>query len=59
MQLFFPWELANLGSAATFMIYGGFAVVGLLFVIKLLPETKGKALEQIEAELTTGGKVTA
>lgn len=53
VQQFFPWELANLGSAMTFMIYGGFAVVGLVLVVWLLPETKGKTLEAIEVELTS------
>jgi hypothetical protein len=28
-----------------------FAIVGLVIVMKLLPETKGKSLEELEAEL--------
>ena len=32
-------------------IYGAFAVIGLLLIIKLLPETRGKSLEQLEREL--------
>jgi sugar porter (SP) family MFS transporter len=51
VQLVFPWELANLGSAATFFIYGLFAVIGLLVIARLLPETKGKSLEEIEQQL--------
>jgi hypothetical protein len=35
----------------TFLIYGLFAVVGLIVVLRLLPETKGKSLEELEAEL--------
>lgn len=54
VQLAFPWELANLGAAATFAIYGVFAVIGLAFVIKLVPETKGKSLEELE--LILGGE---
>jgi sugar porter (SP) family MFS transporter len=48
VQLVFPWELATLGSAATFMIYGVFGLVGLIFVLIFLPETKGKTLEELE-----------
>jgi len=48
VQLVFPWELANLGSALTFFLYGAFAVVGLAFILRLLPETKGHSLEALE-----------
>ena len=48
VQLVFPWELANLGSALTFLIYGAFAAVGLVFILLVLPETKGKSLEELE-----------
>lgn len=48
VQLVFPWELANLGSSATFAIYGVFALIGLFLIIQLLPETKGKSLEELE-----------
>ncbi|MEM1091492.1 MAG: sugar porter family MFS transporter [Pseudomonadota bacterium] len=53
VQLVFPWELATLGNAATFMIYGSLALVGLVVVLRLLPETKGQTLEQIEQMLVT------
>lgn len=51
VQLVFPWELATIGIAGTFFIYGFFALVGLLLVAKFLPETKGMSLEQLEVEL--------
>jgi len=51
VQFIFPWELSSLGSATTFMIYGLFALIGLFFIIRLLPETKGKSLEALEKEL--------
>mgnify|MGYP000448131404 CR=1 FL=1 len=51
VQLIFPWELANLGATMTFAVYGGFAFVGLLIIVKFLPETKGKSLEELEAIL--------
>lgn len=54
VQLLFPWELSNLGTALTFLIYGLFALLGLALVMWLLPETKGKTLEQIEQDLVKG-----
>ena len=53
VQLVFPWELANLGSATTFLIYGIFAAIGFVFIMILLPETKGRSLEELEGELVT------
>ncbi len=50
IQQIFPWELSNLGSALTFLIYGLIALAGTLLFLKILPETKGKSLEQIEIE---------
>jgi MFS family permease len=51
VQLVFPWELEKLGSTLTFLLYGIFALIGLVFIMKLLPETKGKSLEELEAIL--------
>jgi len=48
VQFVFPWELAKLGSATTFLIYGAFAAVGLVIVLHYVPETKGKSLEELE-----------
>ncbi|MFO7852937.1 MAG: sugar porter family MFS transporter [Bacteroidota bacterium] len=48
VQLVFPWELANLGNSATFMIFGVFGAIGLVFILFTLPETKGKTLEELE-----------
>ncbi len=51
VQLVFPWELENLGSSLTFLIYGIFAALGVIFILFVVPETKGKSLEEIEATL--------
>lgn len=51
VQLVFPWELANLGSSLTFMLYGLFAIAGLVFIVLKVPETKGKSLEELEKQL--------
>ena len=34
-----------------FWIYGAFGVAGLVYLIRYLPETKGRTLEQFEDEL--------
>ncbi len=57
VQLVFPWELQSFGSSVTFLIYGLVAIVGLVLVMRLLPETKGKSLEELETELV--GRRTA
>jgi sugar porter (SP) family MFS transporter len=51
VTLVFPWQLQSLGSATTFLIYGLFALAGLVFVVRVLPETKGRSLEELEAVL--------
>ena len=51
VQLIFPWELSNLGNALTFFIFGIIASIGFFIMLKILPETKGKSLEDIEKEL--------
>lgn len=51
VQLVFPWELNTIGNVWTFTIYGLFAVLGLVFILKVVPETKGKSLEELEKQL--------
>ena len=51
VQLLFPYELSVLGAALTFFSYFVFAVIGLILVVWLLPETKGKSLEELETIL--------
>tara|TARA_B110000971_G_scaffold220889_1_gene265945 strand:+ start:1096 stop:2643 length:1548 start_codon:yes stop_codon:yes gene_type:complete len=50
VQQIFPWELSNLGSALTFFLFGAVAFVGFFILLKILPETKGKSLEELEME---------
>jgi SP family xylose:H+ symportor-like MFS transporter len=42
----FLLEKFNHGFA--YWIYGGIAIIALLFTWKMIPETKGKTLEEIE-----------
>ena len=51
VQLVFPWELANLGNSLTFLIYALFAAAGLGVVLRIVPETKGRSLEELERML--------
>jgi SP family galactose:H+ symporter-like MFS transporter len=43
-----------LGHAGTFWLYGVIAVAAWVFIYRLVPETKGKSLEQIEAHWLAG-----
>ena len=52
VQFLFPWQLTNMGVAATFSGYALFAIVGLVLVVWLVPETRGKTLEELEVEFT-------
>ncbi len=51
VTLVFPWQLETLGSSMTFLIYGLLGLIGLVFVMRILPETKGRSLEELEAAL--------
>lgn len=46
----FPVLIGSIGSAYTFWLYAAIAITAFIFIWKLLPETKGKSLEEIEAE---------
>jgi SP family arabinose:H+ symporter-like MFS transporter len=43
-----PVLLREAGSAVTFWVFGFFCMIAFITVYKLLPETKGKSLEEIE-----------
>ena len=45
---FFPWQLDNMGSATTFLIYACAAIIAFLLLSRLLVETKGRSLEELE-----------
>lgn len=55
VTLFFPTILSALGGQ-TFFIFAAVNVVSLLFVIKFLPEIKGKSLEELETEFEAAGQ---
>ena len=51
VQLIFPWELSNLGNSLTFFIFGSISLIGFFVLLKILPETKGKSLEELELKI--------
>jgi sugar porter (SP) family MFS transporter len=50
ISLLFPILLADWGGATVFYVLAGFGVIALIFTQRLVPETRGKTLEEIEAE---------
>jgi MFS transporter, SP family, galactose:H+ symporter len=42
-----------LGSAGAFLVYAILSIVALVFIASMVPETKGRSLEQIEDSLET------
>jgi len=46
--------ISVLGEAETFWLYGAIAVAAWIFFYRLVPETNGKTLEQIEAYMRSG-----
>ena len=51
LTYFFPAIKENLGWANNFWLYGVICALGFLVIWLILPETKGKTLEQLEKEL--------
>ncbi|RHP65937.1 sugar porter family MFS transporter [Bacteroides sp. OF04-15BH] len=47
----FPFLNSGLGTGGTFMLYAAICFFGFIFVLRRIPETKGKSLENIEKEL--------
>jgi len=53
VSLTFLSLLKAAGNSLTFAIYGAFCILTLLFVLFVIPETKGRELESISARPTT------
>lgn len=52
---FFPVLLSAVGLTSTFFGFAVVNAVALLVFWRVLPETRGRTLEEVEAQLTTGG----
>jgi major inositol transporter-like SP family MFS transporter len=53
--LLFPILVAGLGISATFFLFAGLGVCAMLVARRIVPETKGRTLEQLEREFTQAG----
>jgi sugar porter (SP) family MFS transporter len=51
VSLTFPILTANVGTPSTFWLFGGLSVLALVFTYAVVPETKGRSLEEIESDL--------
>ncbi len=51
VQQVFPLGLDTLGPGLVFLVFGVFAALALLFSLFVIPETKGRTLEELESEL--------
>jgi sugar porter (SP) family MFS transporter len=50
----FPFIHRSLGNAGSFFTYGAICLAGAVFVFFLVPETKGRTLEELEAKTSRG-----
>jgi MFS transporter, SP family, galactose:H+ symporter len=46
--------LSSLGRPLTFWLYAFVGVLAWIFVLRMVPETKGRTLEEIEREFRAG-----
>ncbi|WP_423747376.1 sugar porter family MFS transporter (plasmid) [Haladaptatus sp. SPP-AMP-3] len=51
VSLAFPMLTANIGESFTFWLFGICSLMAFVFAHRLVPETKGRSLEEIEADL--------
>lgn len=52
----FPSITEKFGGGTTFLFFALMMVLQLIFVLRIMPETKGKTLEQIQGEISNGKK---
>jgi major inositol transporter-like SP family MFS transporter len=58
LGLYFPSIIAAVGITGSFFMFAGVGVLALLFVWTQVPETRGRTLEGIEEDVTTGAIYT-
>ncbi|MCU1575123.1 MAG: transporter [Micrococcaceae bacterium] len=54
ISFLFPILVVSLGSTGTFTVFVLVNIVSLIFVSKVVPETKGQSLEELEVQFRTG-----
>lgn len=54
LGLFFPTLMGAIGLTGTFFMFAGIGVLALIFIWTQVPETRGRTLEEIDHDVTTG-----
>lgn len=54
LSLFFPSLVAGVGISGTFFLFAVLGVAALIFIATQVPETRGRSLEQLEKDFSTG-----
>jgi major inositol transporter-like SP family MFS transporter len=54
LSLYFPSLVGAVGITGSFFLFAAVNVVGLIFAITQVPETRGRTLEALEEDVTTG-----
>ncbi|ALS57232.1 sugar porter family MFS transporter [Rathayibacter toxicus] len=54
LGLFFPSLVAGAGIAGTFFLFGALGMVALVVIARWVPETRGRALEEVEEAVVSG-----
>ncbi|MFF0903893.1 UNVERIFIED_CONTAM: sugar porter family MFS transporter [Kocuria sp. CPCC 205316] len=58
LSLYFPSLVDAVGITGTFFLFAGFGVLSLIFVYTQVPETRGRTLEALEEDVSTGAIYT-
>jgi sugar porter (SP) family MFS transporter len=54
LGLYFPTIVASAGITGSFFLFAGLGVLALIFVYTQVPETRGRTLEQLQADVASG-----
>ena len=54
LSLFFPSMVAAMSITGTFFLFAGLGALSWIFVYTAVPETRGRTLEQLDDDVTTG-----
>ncbi|MDQ4501596.1 sugar porter family MFS transporter [Sinomonas sp. ASV322] len=54
LSLYFPSMVASMGITGTFFLFAGVGALALIFVVTQVPESRGRTLEALEEDVTTG-----